>query len=143
MRMRKLRRRDFHRIALAGGAALAQACAQGTQGTAQFASGQAVLAFAQFPALASPGGSVVVSVPGYFPMVVVRTAADAAVALSATCTHAFCTMSFDSSRNAVHCACHDGNFALDGSVISGPPKVPIPVYAATVAADSITVQIEA
>jgi cytochrome b6-f complex iron-sulfur subunit len=72
--------------------------------------------------------------------VVVRLSESAALAASATCTHAFCTMAWDGAR--VHCPCHNANFATDGAVLSGPTSIPIPVYAATVAADAIIVQID-
>jgi cytochrome b6-f complex iron-sulfur subunit len=136
-----LTRREVHALLGAGaGSALLSACATSTQGSASFAAGVAHLSFAQFPALQTAGGSAVVDVPGYFPLVVVRTSASDAVALSATCTHAFCIMSFTADR--IHCPCHDANFALDGHVLSGPTSIPIPIYTAAIAADGINVQIE-
>jgi cytochrome b6-f complex iron-sulfur subunit len=139
--MRALSRRDFHALLAAGaGSALLSACASGTQGSATIAAGVAHLSFASFPALAAAGGSAVVDVPGFFPIVVVRTTDAAAVALSATCTHAFCIMSFTGGH--VHCPCHNANFALDGSVLNGPTIVPIPVYAASIVTDGIDVQID-
>ena len=136
--MGKLTRREFNLLLAAG--ALLPACASGTQGSATFAAGQATVGFAQFPSLMSPGGSAVVDVPGRFPIVVVRTGDADAVALSATCTHAFCAMSW--AGDHVHCPCHDANFGVDGKVLSGPTSIPIPVYSATVAGDSIVVQID-
>lgn len=99
------------------------------------------LSYADFPQLASPGGSAVVAVSGAFPLAVVRTGATTAVALSATCTHAGCTLEYASDRSQMHCNCHDANFTLDGAVVSGPTVIPLPVYAATPNADAITVDL--
>ena len=138
--MRKFTRRQFHLVVGAGAsAALASACTTGTQGTATFGGGVAHLSFMTFPSLANPGGAVTVDVPGYFPMVVVRTDPTSAVALSATCTHAFCLMAFDGTD--VRCPCHDARFGLDGSVLFGPTSIPIPTYTATVGPEGIDVQI--
>jgi nitrite reductase/ring-hydroxylating ferredoxin subunit len=95
------------------------------------------LTFAQFPSLATAGGSAVAQVAGQFPIIVIRTSATAASALSATCTHASCIVGFDGTH--VHCNCHDADFDLDGNVLRGPPPVPLPAYAAAVEADAIAV----
>ena len=62
-------------------------------------------------------------------------------ALSATCTHAACLVGYAPAANDLHCPCHDANFALDGSVKSGPTIIPLPVYRAMVGADSIVVDL--
>jgi nitrite reductase/ring-hydroxylating ferredoxin subunit len=127
---------------LAGAAAgLLPSCSQ-FDGTVEASGGSVTLGFAQFPSLASAGGSATVDVKNSFPIVVVRTAADQAVALSATCTHAYCIMRYAPDINEVHCDCHDANFDLhSGAVLRGPTRIPIPTYAATVGASSITVQL--
>lgn len=99
------------------------------------------LTFAAFPALADVGGSAVVDVSGRAPIAVVRTDAGAAVALSATCTHVGCILRYDAARAQLHCDCHDADFALDGSVLGGPTTVPLPTYAAMLAADGIIVDL--
>jgi menaquinol-cytochrome c reductase iron-sulfur subunit len=40
--------------------------------------------------------------------------------LSNTCTHLSCRVAWDEEREAFVCPCHDGLFAKDGSIISGP-----------------------
>ncbi|MEW6368411.1 MAG: Rieske (2Fe-2S) protein [Acidobacteriota bacterium] len=50
-------------------------------------------------------------------------------ALQAKCTHEGCTVTYKSDESLVWCACHNGKFALDGRVISGPPPRPLAVYA--------------
>ncbi len=134
-------RREFHQLVLAGAAAsLLPACTT-FDGTVTAQDGRVTLTFAQFPALAQAGGSAVVDVKDSFPIVVVRTGAAEAVALSATCTHQGCIMAFSAARSFVHCDCHDADFALDGAVRRGPTSVPIPTYAATVGADAVTVSL--
>ena len=99
------------------------------------------LTFAQFPALAKAGGSAVVDVAGGFPLAVVRHDDTSAVALSATCTHAGCILRYDASASDLHCDCHGANFALSGAVLHGPTSIPLPVYAATIGTDAITVDL--
>jgi cytochrome b6-f complex iron-sulfur subunit len=140
--MRALSRREFHALAAAGAAlALLPGCPGPFDGSVTPVEGLAVLTFAQFPGLRAAGGSAIVDVRGSFPIVAIRTSDTEAVALSATCTHAGCILRFAPAHDDVHCDCHDANFALSGAVESGPTLVPLPVYAATVEADAISVAI--
>ncbi|HXU74317.1 MAG TPA: Rieske (2Fe-2S) protein [Polyangia bacterium] len=132
-------RRTFNLVAC-GAAVELWAC--GTSLKTLTPSGNVVtLSYAEFPQLASPGGSAVVAVSGQFPLAVVRTDDATAVALSATCTHAGCTLEYAPERTQLHCNCHDANFTLDGAVVSGPTVIPLPVYPATPGADAITVDL--
>jgi cytochrome b6-f complex iron-sulfur subunit len=99
------------------------------------------LTFAQFPSLMSPNNGVVVSVENGFPIAVVRTGDTTATALSATCTHQACLVQYEPDSMQLHCPCHDANFTLQGAVVHGPTIIPLPVYAATVASDSIVVDL--
>ncbi|MCS7191978.1 MAG: Rieske (2Fe-2S) protein [Armatimonadetes bacterium] len=45
--------------------------------------------------------------------------------LSNICTHANCAVRWEKSKQAFFCPCHDGYFAIDGSVKSGPPTRPL------------------
>jgi cytochrome b6-f complex iron-sulfur subunit len=49
-------------------------------------------------------------------------------AMSAKCTHEGCTVQFVPADGIVWCACHNGKFAMDGRVISGPPPRPLAAY---------------
>ena len=49
-------------------------------------------------------------------------------ALSAACTHEACTVQYLQAESVIWCACHNGRFAIDGRVISGPPPRPLPHY---------------
>jgi cytochrome b6-f complex iron-sulfur subunit len=43
------------------------------------------------------------------------------VAFDSRCTHALCAYSWSAADGQFKCHCHDGAFALDGSVLHGPP----------------------
>ena len=49
-------------------------------------------------------------------------------AFSAKCTHEGCTVQFVPADALIWCACHNGKFALDGHVISGPPPRPLAAF---------------
>ena len=102
---------------------------------------EVTLSYAQFPALMSAGGSVVVMVQNQFPLAVVRTSDTAAVALSATCTHAGCTLQIAANASQLHCNCHNADFDLGGAVLRGPTTIPLPTYAATPGSDGIVVSL--
>jgi cytochrome b6-f complex iron-sulfur subunit len=63
-------------------------------------------------------------------------------ALSAVCTHLGCIVYWDESRHIIACPCHEGYFNINGSVISGPPPRPLPVYRVQVEDDQIFVDSE-
>ncbi len=44
---------------------------------------------------------------------------------SNTCTHLSCRVSWNEEQQAFICPCHDGRFAKDGSIISGPQPRPL------------------
>ncbi len=43
------------------------------------------------------------------------------VAFDPRCTHALCQYAWSTESYRFKCGCHDGQFALDGTVLSGPP----------------------
>lgn len=47
------------------------------------------------------------------------------VAISPTCTHLGCSVSFDSERESFACPCHGGLYDKSGAVIGGPPPKPL------------------
>ena len=52
-------------------------------------------------------------------------------AFSQRCTHASCPVDTQLAGNNIHCACHNSNFALDGTVLSGPASSPLVSYTTT------------
>jgi Rieske Fe-S protein len=46
-------------------------------------------------------------------------------ALSATCTHLGCRVSWNTQTKHFHCPCHGGVYDRDGRVIAGPPPAPL------------------
>lgn len=69
-----------------------------------------------------------------------RPSASKVVAFSAVCTHAGCTVSFDSSNNQFVCPCHGGTYdASTGAVTGGPPPSPLAQIPARIANNEIWV----
>lgn len=50
------------------------------------------------------------------------------IAMSNICTHLGCRVRWVADQNQFYCPCHNGVFAKDGSVISGPPPRPLDRY---------------
>ncbi len=44
------------------------------------------------------------------------------------CTHLSCRVSWNEELQAYICPCHDGRFAIDGGIISGPVPRPLDAY---------------
>lgn len=61
------------------------------------------------------------------PAWVVHPSGSTFVAFSAVCTHAGCSVQFDSSSLQFVCPCHGGTYdARNGQVLAGPPPSPLP-----------------
>jgi Rieske Fe-S protein len=103
--------------------------------------GRVILAFADFPALASPGGVAVGQPDGFVDKLLVVRLGVAAVALSALCPHRGCTVAFALADRQISCPCHGSTFNLEGGVIDGPAPRGLRNYPATVAADAIVVTV--
>ena len=54
-----------------------------------------------------------------------RVKEDEVIAISASCTHLGCIVTWDEEQNIFKCPCHDGRFDGEGRVISGPPPGPL------------------
>lgn len=103
-----------------------------------------VLKYLKPPAEAAAGGETVVDDPDKKKIVqngftIVRVGSDRVIvfqdsgrkihALGAKCTHEGCTVAYKADEALIWCACHNGKFAFDGRVISGPPPRPLTVFA--------------
>lgn len=78
---------------------------------------------------------------GITPFYVLRLDATRVVAMSAVCTHMRCILKFDRERKGLLCPCHEGRFDLNGNVISGLPRRPLPRYEAQTRAGEVFVRV--
>jgi menaquinol-cytochrome c reductase iron-sulfur subunit len=60
---------------------------------------------------------------------VLRSADGQVQALSNVCTHLSCRVTWNAERNIYLCPCHDGLFARDGAIVSGPQPRPLDPFA--------------
>ena len=54
-----------------------------------------------------------------------RVKEDEVIAISASCTHLGCIVTWDEEQKIFKCPCHDGRYDVEGRVISGPPSGPL------------------
>ena len=54
-----------------------------------------------------------------------RVKEDEVIAISATCSHLGCIVTWDAEQQIFKCPCHDGRYNQEGQVISGPPPAPL------------------
>jgi Rieske Fe-S protein len=54
-----------------------------------------------------------------------RVKEDEVIAISASCTHLGCIVTWDEEQKIFKCPCHDGRYDVEGRVISGPPPGPL------------------
>ncbi|MCP2732045.1 QcrA and Rieske domain-containing protein [Limnofasciculus baicalensis] len=65
---------------------------------------------------------------------------NAIAAVNPTCSHAGCFVAWKADQKQFVCPCHDSKFTIDGKVVQGPAKKPLPTYEAKLAGDSIVVK---
>ena len=61
-------------------------------------------------------------------------------ALSSTCTHLGCRVSWDTDAKQFKCPCHGGVYDKTGAVVAGPPPAPLASLMTRVDGDQIFVQ---
>jgi cytochrome b6-f complex iron-sulfur subunit len=132
------RRTFVQGLAVLGSGALV-GCGRPLDGSVLVTNNQALLTFAEFPALNTVGAGVIVAA-GTHDAIVIRTSATTATALSAMCTHANCLLTYEKdSADPIECGCHGSAFALDGTVLRGPAVRALQIFSATVVATGINV----
>lgn len=57
------------------------------------------------------------------------------------CTHALCRVKWVTAEDKFKCNCHGGEFALDGTVIAGPPPRPLNKFPLTESGGTVTVEV--
>ncbi len=73
------------------------------------------------------GGAVTFHYPtGDDPALLVRPEENTLIAYASQCTHLQCPVLPDLEQNRLHCPCHAGYFDLQGDVLAGPPRRPLP-----------------
>ena len=65
---------------------------------------------------------------GSRPVLLIRSGEAEWKAFSAVCTHLNCTVQYKEDARVIWCACHNGMYDLNGSVVSGPPPRPLDEY---------------
>ena len=76
---------------------------------------------------------------GSRPAIILRTPAGELRAFSATCTHLDCTVQYRPDLQRIWCACHNGEYDLNGRNVAGPPPRPLDQYDVNVAGDEVTI----
>ena len=76
---------------------------------------------------------------GSEPGLLVRTTEGELKAFSARCTHLNCTVQYDAAQKLIVCACHNGQFDLNGKNVAGPPPKPLPALNVNVRGDEVIV----
>ena len=69
--------------------------------------------------------------------ILVRTDDREVKAISTTCTHLGCSVSWQQDKKQFYCPCHQGVFDKNGSVISGPPPRPLDSYNVELEGDNV------
>lgn len=65
---------------------------------------------------------------GVEPVILIRTAPGDFRAFAATCTHLDCIVEYQKDEHRIWCNCHNGEYNLNGQVVSGPPPKPLQTY---------------
>lgn len=76
---------------------------------------------------------------GSKPGLVIRTATGELKAFSAVCTHLDCIVQYRPETKQIWCACHNGQYNLNGENIGGPPPRPLEEYPVNKRGDDIVV----
>jgi Rieske Fe-S protein len=71
----------------------------------------------------------------------VKTGATEVTALSSTCTHLGCRVSWNADDQTLKCPCHGGVFDRSGAVKAGPPPKPLAKLPARVDGDQVLVEL--
>lgn len=76
---------------------------------------------------------------GNKPGILVRTSSGDFKAFSAVCTHLDCIVQYRSETKQIWCACHNGQYNLNGENIGGPPPRPLEKFKVNTRGDDVVV----
>ena len=71
----------------------------------------------------------------------VKTGAASVTALSSTCTHLGCRVSWNADEQVLKCPCHGGVFDRTGAVKAGPPPQPLAKLPARIDGEQVLVEL--
>ena len=71
----------------------------------------------------------------------VKTGDNDVRALSSTCTHLGCRVSWDTEAQQLKCPCHGGVYDRTGAVVAGPPPAPLAKLTTRIDGDQVLVQV--
>ncbi|MGH7743040.1 MAG: ubiquinol-cytochrome c reductase iron-sulfur subunit [Candidatus Eiseniibacteriota bacterium] len=74
------------------------------------------------------------------PGILIRTADGTYKAFTAVCTHLGCTVQLKSGARSIWCACHNGEYDLEGRNVSGPPPRPLQKFTVHESGNDIVVE---
>jgi Rieske Fe-S protein len=80
---------------------------------------------------------------GTRPGILIRTPGGDLRAFDATCTHLDCTVQYRPDLQRMWCACHGGEFDLNGQNVAGPPPRPLERFVVNTRGQDIVVTKEA
>ena len=99
------------------------------------------LPLSDYPGLAEPGGSAVVSLPSaLLELVLIHVAPDAYRALWRICSHGACTVEYDAGARQLVCPCHGSRFDESGAVTLGPARRPLRRFEVWRSGDTLLLQ---
>ena len=74
-------------------------------------------------------------------VIIIHSAASVYHALSATCTHAGCTVGYVAASAVIYCPCHGGTFSpTSGAGLGGPPPSGLATYTITQSGTVLTIK---
>lgn len=76
---------------------------------------------------------------GNKPGLILRTSSGEVKAFSAVCTHLDCIVQYQPESKQIWCACHNGQYNLNGQNVGGPPPRPLEEYTVNTRGDEIIV----
>ena len=71
----------------------------------------------------------------------VKTGESDVRALSSTCTHLGCRVSWNAEAQQLKCPCHGGAYDKTGAVVAGPPPAPLPALSTRIEDGQVMVQV--
>lgn len=76
---------------------------------------------------------------GNKPGILIHTQSGDYKAFSAVCTHLDCIVQYRTDSRIIWCACHNGQYNLNGQNIGGPPPRPLEEFTVNIRGDEIVV----